>query len=60
MICCAGVGAIPSTYGLGLIFGSVNVGIYKPSVVGTVMEVSSAGYMMAYQIALLAALKRIA
>ena len=50
-------GEIPSRAGLRIIFASVNVGAYKPAIAGTVMEVGSAGYIYAYQIAILSALR---
>ena len=50
------LGEIPANCGLRLIFGSVNVGAYKPAITGTVMEVASAGYIYAFQIAILSAL----
>jgi hypothetical protein len=52
-------GSIPGRSGLRLIFASVNVGAYKPSIAGTVMEVSSAGYIYAFQIAILSALRHV-
>jgi uncharacterized protein (DUF2249 family) len=53
------LGEIPASCGLRLVYGGVNVGAYKSSVVGTVMEIASAGYIVAYQIALLAALHKV-
>jgi hypothetical protein len=50
------LGKIPAQCGLRLIYGAVNVGAYKPAIAGTVMEVASAGYIFAFQIALLSAL----
>jgi hypothetical protein len=53
------LGDIPGRCKLRLIFGSVNVGSYKPSVAGTISEVISEGYLFAMEIAVLSALHHV-
>jgi len=53
----ADLGGIPSRYGLRLVYGTVHVASYSSLVSGKIIEVGSEGYLFAFQIALLAALK---